>query len=263
MPRLRAIVGGALVGIWLFNTVEILFEYSVVSGIIATVLYDAPHSSRERKRLGKIASEQAIQIFYGEKQLISMVSQTEQLQIMVHNKDGQLKRALTELERRDTVGAPEARKLIESQRDALKAQKKSMEEAQQLIRAQQRLLNKLESQTSSGHERWENTLATLERMLSNQASHNKTTEQQLLDEVTHGNRELQKTLTDLLHELAMEPRTSNVNVQDSVVMRNSPEIIAHSVPTHQSIPTVEAIPIGRPQRTTEVEWLKSLPTDLT
>ncbi len=100
-------------------------------------------------------------------------------------------------------------------------------------------------------------------MLSNQANHNNSTEQQLLDQVTVGNRELQKTLTDLLQQLAMEPRTSNVNVQDSVVMKSGPEISHQQSRGKPHIPTIQAIPIGKPQRTTEVEWMKSLPKDLT
>lgn len=263
MPRIRAILGGALLGAWLFGAVGVVIEFSVASGIVASILYDVPHNSQRRRRLSKIASEQAIRISYGEQQLLTFVTQCEQLNGMVNTRDQQLHTALNELDRRDSVGAPEARKLIESQRRALKAQKKSMEEAQQLIRAQQRMLNKLESQTNSGHERWEETLASLERMLSNQANHNKSTEQQLLDEVTHGNRELQRTLTDLLQQLAMEPRTSNVNVQDSVVIRNQSEVDQRRTPNPPPIPTIEAIPIGEPQRTTEMEWLKSLPKDLT
>jgi hypothetical protein len=125
------------------------------------------------------------------------------------------------------------------------------------------MLNKLESQTNAGHDRWEETLATLERMLSNQANHNNSTEQQLLDQVAIGNRELQRTLTDLLQQLAMEPRTSNINVQDSVVVKNGPEINHQQSANQTPIPTIQAIPIGQPQRTTEVEWMKSLPKDLT
>jgi uncharacterized protein (DUF885 family) len=262
MPRLRAIFGGALLGVWLFNSVGLLIEFSVIGGLAASVLYDAPHNSQQRRRLSKIASEQSIRINYGEKQLLAFVNQCDQLQIMVHSRDEQLRTALLELERRDSVGAPEARKLIGSQRKSLKVQKKSMEEAQQLIRAQQRMLSKLESQTNAGHDRWEETLASLERMLSSQASHNNSTEQQLLDQITNGNRELQKTLTDLLQQLAMEPRTSNVNVQDSVVMKSGPEINYQQSPSQPDIPTIQAIPIGKPQRTTEVEWIKSLPKNL-
>jgi len=263
MLRLRAILGGTLLGIWLFNSIPANAEFSVVGGLIAAILYDVPHNSQQRRQLSKIASEQAIKINYGEKQLLAFVNQCDQLQVMVHSRDEQLRTALIELERRDSVGAPEARKLIGGQRKALKVQKKSMEEAQQLIRAQQRMLNKLESQTNAGHDRWEETLATLERMLSNQANHNNSTEQQLLDQVAIGNRELQRTLTDLLQQLAMEPRTSNINVQDSVVVKSGPEINHQETSNQTPIPTIQAIPIGQPQRTTEVEWMKSLPKDLT
>ena len=265
MPRVRAIIGGALLGMWLYNIIGIEVEFSVAGGIIASILYDAPYNSREKKKFAKLASEQAIRITYGEQQLMTLVNQCDQFQIMLHSRDSQLRTARAELERRDSVGAPEARKLIEEQRDALKAQKKSMGEAKQLINSQQKILDKLESQTNSGYDRWEETLATLERILATQANHSNTTEQHLLEEVTNGNRELQKTVTDLLQQLAMEPRTSHVNVQDSVVMRNYPseEIQYGKRRKPPNIPTIEAIPISKPQRTTEVEWLKTLPADLT
>jgi hypothetical protein len=258
-------MGGALLGMWLYNIIGIEVEFSVASGIIASILYDAPYNSREKKKFAKLASEQAIRITYGEQQLMTLVNQCDQFQVMLHSRDSQLRTARAELERRDSVGAPEARKLIEEQRDALKAQKKSMEEAKQLINSQQKILDKLESQTNSGYDRWEETLATLERILATQANHSNTTEQHLLEEVTNGNRELQKTVTDLLQQLAMEPRTSHVNVQDSVVMRNGPseEIQYGQRRKPPNIPTIEAIPISKPQRTTEVEWLKTLPADLT
>ena len=265
MPRLRAIVGGALLAVWLYNIIGLEVEFSIAGGIIASILYDAPYNSREKKRFAKLASEQAIRISYGEQQFMTLVKQCDQFQVMLHSRDSQLRTALTEIERRDSVGAPEARKLIEEQREALMAQKKSMGEAKQLIRSQQKILDKLENQTNSGYDRWEETLSTLERILATQASHSNTTEQHLLEEVTNGNRELQKTVTDLLQQLAMEPRTSHVNVQDSVVMRNGPseEIQYGQRRKPPNIPTIEAIPISKPQRTTEVEWLKTLPADLT
>ena len=127
-----------------------------------------------------------------------------------------------------------------------------MAEAKQLIQSQQQILEKLENQTNSGYNRWEETLATLERILATQANSN-STEQHLLEEVTNGNRELQRTVTDLLQQLAMEPRTSHINVQDSVVMRNNSSSRRNKI-SPPDIPTIEAIPIGKPQRTTEVEW---------
>jgi hypothetical protein len=156
-----------------------------------------------------------------------------------------------------------------------------MEEAQRLIRSQQRLLNKLESQTENGHGRWEETLATLERMLANQAAHSNDSQQQMLEEITDGNRELQRALTDLLQQLAMEPRSSNVNVQDSVLMGSeladhlddpilrrpsqNPRASRTRAPHRLRIVELKAIPIsqvGEPQTTTEERWLKSLPDDL-
>jgi len=262
MPRLRALIGGALLGAWMFNIIGIQIEFAIAGGIITCILYDAPHNSNEKKKFQKLASEQAIRISYGEQQLSAYASQCEQLQLMLHNRDHQLHTAITELERRDSVGAPEARKLIESQRRTLKVQKKSMRDAKELIKSQQEMLKKLENQTNQGYNRWEETLSSLERILASQATRSQTTEQHLLEEITNGNRELQRTVTDLLQQLAMEPRTSHVNVQDSIVMKTKNEKIISKKNKPPEIPLIQAIPIGEPQRTNEVEWLKTLPQDL-
>ena len=69
-------------------------------------------------------------------------------------------------------------------------------------------MEKLENQTNSGYNRWEETLATLERILATQANSN-STEQHLLEEVTNGNRELQRTVTDLLQQLGIDKPLGN------------------------------------------------------
>ncbi len=281
MPRLRAILIGCLATLWMLVQWQMLFEIAVSAGVVSTLLYDVPHSYRERRRLAKLVDGQQMNLVLGQHQLTAVNNQCNQLQHILKDRDERLQNTILELERRDAVGAPEARKLIDDQKETLTTQKKAMEEAQRLIRSQQRLLNKLESQTESGHGRWEDTLATLERMLANQAAHSNDNQQQMLEEMTDGNRELQRALTDLLQQLAMEPRSSSVNVQDSVVMGreiNTPvddamryrpsksnRVSQTRTPPKPPAPELKAFRIsqvGEPQRTTEEKWLKSLPDDL-
>ena len=281
MPRLRAILIGCLATLWMLVHWQLLFEIAVSAGVVSTLLYDVPHSYRERRRLAKLVDGQQMNLVLGQHQLTAANNQCNQLQHILKDRDERLQNTILELERRDAVGAPEARKLIDDQKETLTTQKKAMEEAQRLIRSQQRLLNKLESQTESGHGRWEETLATLERMLANQAAHSNDNQQQMLEEMTDGNRELQRALTDLLQQLAMEPRSSSVNVQDSVVMGreiNTPvddamryrpsksnRVSLTRTPPKPPAPELKAFRIaqvGEPQRTTEEKWLKSLPDDL-
>ena len=282
MPRLRAVLIGCLAILWMIIEWQVMLEIAICAGVISTLLYDVPHSYRERKRLAGIVDKQEISIILGEHQLSALNNQCNQFQHILNDRDERLQNTILELERRDAVGAPEARKLIDDQKETLATQKKAMGEAQRLIRSQQRLLNKLESQTESGHGRWEETLATLERMLANQAAHSNDSQQQMLEEITDGNRELQRALTDLLQQLAMEPRSSSVNVQDSVVMGSgvtshvdeaieqrpsrSRRVPRTRAPRKSRIAELKAVPIaqvGEPQRTTEEKWLRSLPEDLT
>ena len=145
----------------------VLFEIGVFTGIVIVFLYDVPHGSRERRRLAGIVDEQGMELAYSRHQFVALNNQCSQLQTMLSERDDRLQNTILELERRDAVGAPEARQLIDDQKKTLEAQRKAMKEAQSLIHSQQQMLSGLESQTENGHGRWEETLATLERMLAN------------------------------------------------------------------------------------------------
>ena len=82
---------------------------------------------------------------------------------MMHHlriQEQELSAAVSELERRDSVGAPEARNLIESQRETLQAQARAMEEAQRLIDAQKQMLAQFEERTDDVNERWNEMIYT-------------------------------------------------------------------------------------------------------
>ena len=129
---------------------------------------------------------------------------------------------VSELERRDSVGAPEARKLIESQRETLRAQARAMEEALRLIEAQKQMLVQFDERTEDVNQRWNEMIHSMQQVLGSQSNEAHQAQRKLADEsgrlteaFAEQSREMQRTMSDLLHRLALEPRTSNVSVQDS------------------------------------------------
>ena len=155
-----------------------------------------------------------------------------QLRIQQH----ELAAAVTELERRDSVGAPEARNLIESQRETLQAQARAMEEAQRLIDAQKQMLAQFEERTDDVNQRWNEMIYTMQKVLGTQSNEAHQAQRKLADEsgrlteaFAEQSREMQRTMTDLLHRLALEPRTSNVSVQDSVLVSGPNEDISQAI----------------------------------
>ena len=259
MPRIRAILIGALVGGFFLFEMLASPTLSIGIGITAMLLSDYPWQSSERRRITRHAREQALQLQFSGQQVNALNNRLVQVEATLEDRQTRLQNTLIELERRDTVGAPEAHRLIDDQKETLDAQKQAMEEAQKLIRAQQSMLERLEKQTVDGHGRWEETLASLERMLANQANLSTGAQQHVLEEICEGNRELQRALTRVLSRLAMTPRNSQVHVSDSVVMGAVGHDDGRKAPTPPPIPVID---IGEPQRIKTETWLKSLPEDL-
>ncbi len=50
----------------------VLLEIAICAGVISTLLYDVPHSYRERRRLAGIVDKQEISIILGEHQLLAL-----------------------------------------------------------------------------------------------------------------------------------------------------------------------------------------------
>ena len=259
MTRIRAILAGALVGGFFLFELWATLPLSIGIGITAMLLADYPWQMSERRRMTRHAHDQTLRLQYSGQQVHALNQRLAQVEASLEDRQARLQNTLIELERRDTVGAPEARRLIDDQKETLDAQKQAMEEAQRLIRAQQSMLVRLEQQTVDGHGRWEETLAALERMLSNQANLSSGAQQHVLEEICEGNRELQRALTQVLSRLAMEPRSSEVHVSDSVVMGAVGHDVGQKTPTPPPIPVID---IGLPQRTSTETWLKALPEDL-
>jgi len=110
-----------------------------------------------------------------------------------------------------------------------------MEEAQKLIESQERMLAQFEERTEDVNQRWDEMIRTMQQVLGSQSTEAHQAQRKLADEsgrlteaFAEQSREMQRTMTDLLHRLALEPRTSNVSVQDSVVVSGTDDL-ANSV----------------------------------
>ena len=244
MSRLFSIVTGAAIGVWLFLQMAQPI-ISIGAAMITILLLEIPKSSAEKRQLRLIADSQTLR-------LQDAVAQIGRLDQHIQRQSQELGSAISEIERRDSVGAPEARKLIESQRATLQAQAKAMDEAKNLIQAQEKMLQQLEQRSEDARIRWEDMGETMERVLNIQAQQAEIAQQRLADEsgrlteaFAENSREMQRTMTDLLHRLALEPRTSNVSVQDSVLMGGNTR-----ASTEETVRVVVGPHVKRPSRRT-------------
>ena len=222
MSRLVSVLAGLAAGIWL----TIILQEPTVGIIIGTyvvLLFELPRNGAEKRRLRYVINGQYLRL----KDAASRIGTLDQ-HLRLRNQE--LTSAVSELERRDAVGAPEARRLIESQRATLQAQARAMEEAQRLIESQELMLAQFEERTEDVNRRWDEMIHTMQIVLGSQSNEAHQAQQKLADEsgrlteaFAEQSREMQRTMSDLLHRLALEPRTSNVSVTDSVVVSGSDE----------------------------------------
>jgi hypothetical protein len=143
-----------------------------------------------------------------------------------------------------------------------------MDEAKQLIEAQEKMGTQFESRTEDARKRWEEMVEKMDRVLRIQTHQAETAQQHLADESGHlseafaeNSREMQRTMSDLLRQLALQPRTSHVSVQDSVLMgdsRNPPVDAARIVVG----PHLSARPSHKPPKVPKVRLkARALPDD--
>ena len=147
MSRLVSLLAGLAAGIWL----TIILQEPTVGIIIGTyvvLLFELPRNGAEKRRLRYVINGQYLRL----KDAASRIGTLDQ-HLRLRNQE--LTSAVSELERRDAVGAPEARRLIESQRATLQAQARAMEEAQRLIESQELMLAQFEERTEDVNRRWD------------------------------------------------------------------------------------------------------------
>ena len=236
MSRLVSLLAGLAAGIWL----TIILEEATIGIIIGTyvvLLFEMPRNGAETRRLRHVINGQYLR-------LKDAASRIGKLDHHLRVQSQELTSVVSELERRDAVGAPEARRLIESQRATLQAQARAMEEAQRLIESQELMLLQFEERTDDVNRRWDEMIHTMQRVLGSQSNEAHQAQQKLADEsgrlteaFAEQSREMQRTMGDLLHRLALEPRTSTVSVSDSVLVSGVDE-----TPSSIRIPTIAERP---------------------
>ncbi|MEC8927454.1 MAG: hypothetical protein VYB17_04280 [Candidatus Thermoplasmatota archaeon] len=223
MSRLVSVLAGLAAGIWLTIVLGNPTLGAIV-GAYVLLLFELPRSGAEKRRLRHVINGQYLR-------LKDTGVQIGRLNHHLQSQNQELLSVRSELERRDSVGAPEARKLIESQRETLQAQARAMEEAQRLIESQELMLAQFEERTEDVNRRWDEMIITMQNVLGSQEKDAHQAQRKLADEsgrlteaFAEQSREMQRTMGDLLHRLALEPRTSNVSVQDSVLVSGSEEV---------------------------------------
>ena len=93
------------------------------------------------------------------------------------------------------------------------------------------MLAQFEERTEDVNRRWDEMILTMQNVLGSQSNEAHQAQRKLADEsgrlteaFAEQSKEMQRTMSDLLHRLALEPRTSNVSVQDSVLVGGSEEV---------------------------------------
>ncbi len=110
------------------------------------------------------------------------IMQLTDMKVALDHTTNELRQALDELHRRDAIGSPAARELLQRQEDAMDAQKIALE---------------------MSNDRSVETLESLERMIIAQG---------------HQTARVQEVLSVVLEKLALEPR-QNITMRDSVLMQ--------------------------------------------
>ena len=162
MSRLVSVLAGLAAGIWLTIIVEEMVIGAIV-GSFVVLLFELSRNGLEKRRLRNVINGQYLR-------LKSTNSQIGRLNEYMQNQNHELTSVRSELERRDSVGAPEARKLIQSQRETLQAQARAMEQAQKLIESQELMLNQFEERTDDVNRRWDEMIHTMQRVLGTQSN---------------------------------------------------------------------------------------------
>ena len=162
MSRLVSVLAALAAGVWL----TIILGEATLGAIVGTyvlLLFELPRNGAEKRRLRHVINGQYLRLKDANSRIGKM---DHNLRVQHH----ELSAAVSELKRRDSVGAPEARNLIESQRETLQAQARAMEEAQRLIEAQEQMLIQFQERTDDVNQRWDEMIHTMQQVLGTQST---------------------------------------------------------------------------------------------
>ena len=194
---------------------------TITTGIIVMILVDAPYNASNHRRYKKLSMDQS-------KTLSKLSNELRDIRKRFNHLDHFAKGMENELERRDAIGAPEARKLLDEQRRALAIQAGAMKETMIALDNQNQMLDGIRESQNYENERWNQMMGMIDLLLEGQARRTENTRARAMEDVQRVNREamennrsVQGMLTDLLSDLARLPRHQTISVADSVMVSDS------------------------------------------
>lgn len=220
MPRTIAIITGFVSSyyLWLHWPAPIP---TITTGIIMMILVDAPYNASNHRRYKMLSMSQSRTLGRLTNELRDVRNRFDQL-------DHFAKGMEEELERRDAIGAPEARKLLDEQRRTLAIQAGAIKETMTAIDKQSQMLNGIRQSQSYENERWNQIMEMIDYLLDGQARRTEDSRERVMEDVRRVNREamennrsVQGMLSDLLTDLAKLPRHQTISVADSVLVSDS------------------------------------------
>ncbi|CAI8211695.1 MAG: Uncharacterised protein [Methanobacteriota archaeon] len=237
MPRTRALLIG-IAGAGLLIQEYPRGHYAAVTfGLVLMILVDAPHHASRHRHFRKMSTMQSKDM----ERLNRQLRTNRRAYIDLEHSAQSMQ---TELERRDAVGAPEARRLLDEQRRAMSLQSEALREAKRMLSQQHRvmqqnqsLLDRISTTQDNGVERWEQMMTSIERLLDGQARRTETAHARVMadtrrsnDEVTRNNRTIQDFLSEIVTQMARIPREQTIQLNDSVLMSEAKESIGIRLP---------------------------------
>ena len=227
MPRLIAITLGFFSAYYVWTLWPAPIP-TISTWIIVMTLVDAPYNASNHRKFKQLCLERAKNVEELSRQLRDIRIHFEKL--------NQFSTSLEEeLARRDAIGAPEARKLLDEQRRALAIQEGAMKETMRAIDKQnqmmiknQELLDGIRQSQNYETERWNQMMTMIEVLMDGQARRSENTRAQAMEdarrvnqEVIENNRSVQGMLSNLLSDIARLPRHQTISVADSVMVSDT------------------------------------------
>ena len=154
MPRTIAIITGfaSAYYLWLHWPAPLP---TITTGIIMMILVDAPYNASNHRRYKMLSMSQSRTLGRLTNELRDVRNRFDQL-------DHFAKGMEDELERRDAIGAPEARKLLDEQRRALAIQAGAIKETMTAIDKQSQMLDGITQSQNYENERCKQIKAMIE-----------------------------------------------------------------------------------------------------
>jgi len=185
------------------------------------ILVDAPYNASNHRRYKMLSMSQS-------RTLGRLTNELRDVRNRFDKLDHFAKGMEDELERRDAIGAPEARKLLDEQRRALAIQAGAIKETMTAIDKQSQMLDGIRQSQNYENERWNQIMGMIDLLLDGQARRTENSRERAMEDVRRvnqeameNNRSVQGMLSDLLTDLAKLPRHQTISVADSVLVSNS------------------------------------------